>query len=110
MIDTVMNLLFRCSHRRLTRPVTPVSRAGVPHGDTYVVCLECGKQFTYDLDQMRIGKPIETSLEAGMLPPEVAPKSAHKGLKFALWASVALVIGSAFKSKKRPREQGAEAK
>lgn len=28
MIDTVLNLLFRCSHRRLTRPVTPVSKAG----------------------------------------------------------------------------------
>ena len=28
MIDTVLNLLFRCSHRRLTRPMTPVTKSG----------------------------------------------------------------------------------
>jgi len=50
MIDNVLNLLFRCPHKRITRPMTPVSKGGVPQGDTYVVCLDCGKQFSYDLD------------------------------------------------------------
>jgi len=59
MIDSVLNLLFRCSHRRLTRPVTPVSKAGIPQGQTYVVCLDCGKQFGYDLERMRMGKPVK---------------------------------------------------
>jgi DNA-directed RNA polymerase subunit RPC12/RpoP len=59
MIDKVFNLLFRCSHRRLTRPVTPVSKTGEPPGEAYVVCLECGKQFTYDVIEMRIGKALD---------------------------------------------------
>src|ERR1019366_6643016 len=58
MIDSVLNLIFCCSHKRLTRPVTPIDKDGKPHGDTYVVCLACGKQFSYDLKEMRIGKPL----------------------------------------------------
>jgi hypothetical protein len=55
MIDSILNLLFRCSHRHLTRPVAPITKAGQPHSQSYVVCLDCGKQFEYDLDEMRIG-------------------------------------------------------
>ena len=61
MIDTLLNLLFRCSHRRLTRPVAPITKAGQPHSQSYVVCLDCGKQFEYDLKEMRIGKAINHS-------------------------------------------------
>lgn len=63
VIDSVLNLLFRCSHRRLTRPVTPTVKAGMPHGQTYVVCLDCGKQFAYDVKEMRIGKQIDIPAE-----------------------------------------------
>jgi len=65
MIDSIMNLLFRCSHKRLTRPVTPISREGRPQGDTYVACLDCGKQFSYDAKQMKIGKPLGTPAPTG---------------------------------------------
>ena len=45
----LMNLaawLWGCSHRRTTLPMT--------HDDeTYVVCLECGRQFAYDWARMR---------------------------------------------------------
>jgi hypothetical protein len=101
MIDSVLNLLFRCSHRCLTRPVTPVSKAGVPQGPTYVVCLDCGKQFAYDFQEMRIGRPLENSLEHGVLPPDMPQPRARK-VKFALWASLPLVVflGSALKNKK----------
>lgn len=58
MIDSLLNLLFRCGHRRLTRPLT-VNRQDVPNIDTYVVCLDCGKQFEYDLKDMRVGKAIQ---------------------------------------------------
>jgi DNA-directed RNA polymerase subunit RPC12/RpoP len=61
VIDSILNLLFRCSHRRLTRPVAPVPKAGQPPGQTYVVCLDCGKQFEYDVAAMRMGKAIEGS-------------------------------------------------
>ena len=56
MIGSILDGLFGCSNRRLTRPITPVSKPGVPSGDTYVVCLDCGKQYAYDWDHMRIGE------------------------------------------------------
>jgi hypothetical protein len=33
MIDSILNLLFRCPHTRLTRPVTPINKDGLdaPH-------------------------------------------------------------------------------
>jgi hypothetical protein len=102
MIDSVLNLLFRCPHKRITRPITPVSKAGVPHGDTYVVCLDCGKQFVYDLQRMRIDKPVHSSEAAGVLHPNM-PTPRKSKLKIAAVASaVPLVwlLGSAFKSQR----------
>ncbi len=63
MIDSVLNLLFRCSHRRLSRPVTPVVKAGMPQEQTYVVCLDCGHHFAYDVREMRMGKRIDVPAE-----------------------------------------------
>ena len=100
MIDTVLNLLFRCSHRSLTGPVTPVSKAGVPHGGTYVVCLDCGKQFAYDLKAMRMGKPIEPSHEASVLPPKMPMPRTNK-LKYALWGvPLGVALGVALNARK----------
>jgi hypothetical protein len=91
MIDTILNLMFRCPHRRLTRPVSPVGKAGEPHGDAYVVCLDCGKQFAYDLKEMRIGKPLARSHEHGVLHPDLPGERGAK-VKYALWASVPLAL------------------
>ncbi len=33
------------------------------HG-TYVVCLDCGKEFRYDWNEMRLGKPVTARLTA----------------------------------------------
>jgi hypothetical protein len=79
VIDSLLNLLFRCSHHRLTRPLTPASPKGVPQGKTYVVCLDCGKQFTYDLEEMRIGKPVDH------------PNQRSK-VKYALLATVSMAM------------------
>lgn len=54
MIDTLVNLLFRCSHRQLSRPMTRRVDSRVSPHRTYVVCLDCGKQFGFDLGR---GKP-----------------------------------------------------
>ena len=84
--------------------MTPVSKAGVPHGKTYVVCLDCGKQFGYDLQAMRIGKPLEGSHDGGVLRPDM-PKPRGRNLKYALWASVPLaVLLSSVLKKKKPEE------
>lgn len=113
MIDTFMNLVFRCSHRRLTRPVTPVSRDGKPHGDTYVVCLDCGKQFAYDLAQMAIGKPLASSSETGILPPGM-PRPRKSKFSLAVIASalpLGIAIGSILTSKRhRARESASKTK
>ena len=58
MIDSLLNLLFRCSHKRLSRPVTPVARPGAAPNDAYVVCLDCGKHFSYDAKNMCFGKRV----------------------------------------------------
>ena len=114
MIDSFLNLLFRCSHRRLTRPVSPVSKAGQPQGETYVVCLDCGKQFHYDVREMKIGKPVESSRDRGVLHPEM-PKPRNGKMKYALWASVPLALfGAAVlkggKSRGKPASPGATEK
>src|SRR5215208_6278627 len=107
MIDTLLNLLFRCSHRRLTRPVTPVTKGGQPHGETYVVCLECGKQFAYDFKAMRMGKAIDRSPDVGVLPPNM-PKPRKTKFGYALLAvvPVAVVLGAALKGKKKAATPG----
>ena len=58
VLDTLANLLFRCRHRRISRPMTPSAQTKDPDRRTYVVCLDCGKRFAYDLVRMRAGKPI----------------------------------------------------
>ena len=62
MKDSLVNLIFRCPHRRLSRPVTPIARAGEPPEQSYVVCLDCGKKFAYDMKAMRIGKALKPSV------------------------------------------------
>src|SRR5450759_3193565 len=106
MIDTLLNLLFRSSHRRLTRPVAPITKAGQPHSQSYVVCLDCGKQFEYDLKEMRIGKVIDHSNDACVVPKDMPLPSTTK-VKYVVLAAVpvAIVIGAMLKIKKsRPQK------
>ncbi len=65
------------------------------------MCLDCGKQFSYDLEEMRIGKPIDRSHGASVVPPD-SPMPRKKKLKYALWATVpvAVAVGVALKAKK----------
>jgi hypothetical protein len=113
MIDSFLNLIFRCPHHRLTRPVTPVSKESP--GDTYVVCLDCGKQFSYDVREMRIGKPLPTSADIGVLPPGMPGRRTSK-TKLAAVASVlpiGIIIGSLLTAKRqrsrKPPDQPAPA-
>jgi hypothetical protein len=102
MIDTVLNLLFRCSHRRLTRPFAPITKAGQPHSQSYVVCLDCGRQFEYDLNEMRIGKAIDHSHDASAVPPNL-PMPHKTKVTYALLAAVpaAVMLGAVLKHKKK---------
>ncbi len=105
MLGSILGGLFGCAHRRLTRPITPVSKPGVPSGETYVVCLDCGKQFAYDWNHMRLGKSIERAPDTGVLQPDM-PGPAKGKLKYALLGSaipLAVLVGSALAAKRRPK-------
>ena len=64
MLEKVLQfLLIACSHRNLSKPHAagfddgrhsdwmPVGNGGASH---YVVCLDCGKKFDYDWQEMRV--------------------------------------------------------
>jgi len=56
MLQSLLNTFFGCSHHRTTFPQTPGrTTPGVTRHGTYVVCLDCGKEFAYDWDEMRVG-------------------------------------------------------
>jgi len=53
-----LNLMFGCSHQRLSFPITVRgarrrTQATAVTG-TYVVCLECGQEFPYDWKEMKV--------------------------------------------------------
>jgi hypothetical protein len=53
------DVLFGCSHKRCSFPMTVRGklRRNTPAASvtgTYVVCLDCGKEFPYDWNQMRL--------------------------------------------------------
>jgi hypothetical protein len=60
MINFLISLFTGCSHRRTTFPLTLVRDArrlfvsGAVYSRTYVVCLDCGKEFPYNWREMRI--------------------------------------------------------
>jgi hypothetical protein len=65
MLNPVLESLFGCSHRTTTFPQTPtrntMGRSAASIGNRhspYVVCLDCGREFGYDWQAMRIGDPI----------------------------------------------------
>jgi len=71
MINKVFSRLFGCRHKRVTRPISPAHRPGTKasSGAAYVACLECGKQFHYDLQNMQMGEPIH----AAAMPASAVP-------------------------------------
>jgi len=67
MIEKLLQLLaVSCRHRKISQPFTAATAATTARAvgsswesvstttSHYVVCLECGKKFSYDWDQMRI--------------------------------------------------------
>ena len=58
MFASVFSRLFQCAHKHLSRPMAPARHRGVPRGDSYVVCLDCGRRFAYDAKQWKIGAAL----------------------------------------------------
>jgi hypothetical protein len=66
------------------------------------VCLDCGKQFEYDLNEMRIGKAIEHSHDVGVVPPNM-PKPRKTKLRYGLLAALpaSIVLGAVLARRKK---------
>jgi len=70
MIANVFDMLFGCWHTRYSSPIT--TRPGQHRSEaaavtgTYVVCLDCGKEFPYDWREMKVvsGHSYEPAAEA----------------------------------------------
>jgi hypothetical protein len=68
MLTSLLNVMFGCSHKRTTFPITLRSQtsAGGTRKGAYVVCLECGREFPYNWNEMRVdhlvSAPVQPSL------------------------------------------------
>jgi hypothetical protein len=69
MLNSILERVFGCSHRTTTFPMTPARkltgqsiRAAGNRYTTYVVCLDCGKEFAYDWNAMRVVDPAAARL------------------------------------------------
>jgi len=54
---TILDALFGCWHKSTTFPLTGRRggrRSGTSQRGTYIVCLDCGKEFAYDWKRMRV--------------------------------------------------------
>jgi len=75
MFINVLDMLFGCWHKNYSFPITarkgsssrpPAARVT----GTYVVCLECGKEFPYDWNQMKVLSAEPGLADATPLTPE----------------------------------------
>lgn len=68
MISRLVDLLFGCKHTRYSFPVTVRRAKRRPPAamltGTYVACLDCGKEFAYDWQQMKVITSPERHREA----------------------------------------------
>ena len=67
-----LNLLFGCSHRRTTFPITPSRKRGFVNSskETYVVCLTCGQEFVYNWQDMKLGAEVTQTAKPCVVPNE----------------------------------------
>ena len=81
MFQSFLNSLFSCGHQRTTFPLTPARTQMAPaaaRNGTYVVCLDCGKEFSYDWTHMRVGHPVAAPapMDQGVILPSTTARLA----------------------------------
>jgi len=72
---SLLDILFGCTHKNISFPITKrpgqrLSQAASITG-TYVACLDCGKEFAYDWQEMKIVNPKSNGYK------DLAPKAAE---------------------------------
>ncbi len=71
MLSSLLNAMFGCSHKRTTFPITPARRTQLSSDSarrgTYVVCLDCGREFDYSWKDMKISDGAMNAAPASSL-------------------------------------------
>jgi hypothetical protein len=74
----LFDMMFGCSHKRCSFPITVRGKQRrIPAASltgTYVVCLDCGQEFAYDWNEMKLIDPKAESTDA--VPVYTGPKAA----------------------------------
>ncbi len=77
---SLLDLVFGCSHKRCSFPITVRGKARRSEAaavtGTYIVCLDCGKEFPYDWKQMKMVSAKTVLAEAETAAVAVNPKAA----------------------------------
>jgi hypothetical protein len=61
-MSKLLDALFGCPHTHCTFPITTKrgrQRSTSTTASTYIVCLDCGKEFPYDWQQMKVVPPAK---------------------------------------------------
>jgi hypothetical protein len=78
MLTDVFDILFGCWHSRYSFPITERKKGTKPRTPaasvtgTYVVCLDCGKEFPYDWNQMKVLSRVPERAKTAPLTAETA--------------------------------------
>ena len=76
MFSKMMDAVFGCRHARYSFPIT--MRAGSRRATsaarmgTYVVCLDCGREFSYDWQEMRVAESRPRNAARSLVTKEAA--------------------------------------
>lgn len=57
MLATLVDVVFGCAHKKYSFPITARRGHRSPAASvtgTYVVCLDCGREFAYDWEEMKV--------------------------------------------------------
>lgn len=75
MLTKMMNAVFGCRHPRYSFPITMranARRGTVARTGTYVVCLDCGREFSYDWQEMKIAELQSKKAARSLVTKEAA--------------------------------------
>jgi hypothetical protein len=75
MLTKMMNAVFGCRHSRYSFPITMrvnTRRATAVRTGTYVVCLDCGREFSYDWQEMKITELLPRKSARSLVTKEAA--------------------------------------
>jgi len=76
----LLDMVFGCSHKRCSFPITVRGKLrrspAASVTGTYVVCLDCGQEFPYDWNTMKLVERTQPSKASEAMPAYTGPKAA----------------------------------